>query len=75
MHYMYVRKAYGVKPVTGERVHHPVVKKNGTIARENKSQSHYVMVKFDGSKFASPCHPTELEYLGPAERSCHGSER
>lgn len=37
--------------------------RQGTVAREDRSQSHYVMVRFDGRKFASPCHPTSLEYL------------
>lgn len=63
MTYDYVKCTYQVNPQVGRRVHHQVTKKDGTIARENKSMSHYVMVKFDGQKHSSPCHPTELDYL------------
>lgn len=62
MTYDYIRKMYEVDPKVGGRVVHTVTKKHGTIARENKSQGHYVQVKFDGQGYASPCHPTELEY-------------
>ncbi|GLK86636.1 hypothetical protein [Ancylobacter defluvii] len=60
--YQYVRRTYGVNPGVGQRVLHDVTRKFGTIAREDKSQSHHVMVRFDGQRFASPCHPTELDY-------------
>lgn len=60
--YDYVRRAYGVNPGVGQRVQHTVTKGFGTIARENASQGHYVMVRFDGRGFSSPCHPTELDY-------------
>lgn len=60
--YDYVRRTYGVDPQVGKRVLHTVIHKRGSIVRESKSQAHYVMVKFDGNNFASPCHPTELKY-------------
>lgn len=62
MAYDYVRRAYGVDPIVGKRVQHQVTKRFGEIGREDKSQGHYVMVRFDGQKFRSPCHPTELDY-------------
>lgn len=62
MAYDYVRRTYGVCPIVGRRVTHTVTAKIGTIAREDKTQGHYVQVKFDGQKFNSPCHPTELDY-------------
>jgi hypothetical protein len=60
--YDYIKRTYPADPQVGGRVTHQVTKKSGTIARENKSQAHYVMVKFDGQKFSSPCHPTEFDY-------------
>ncbi len=60
--YEYVRRAYGVSPTIGDRVRHQVTGESGTIRREDRSQAHYVMVLFDGKKFALPCHPTELDY-------------
>jgi hypothetical protein len=60
--YDYIKRTYSVLPQVGGRVRHQVTGRTGTIARENKSQGHYVMVKFDGQKFASACHPTELDY-------------
>lgn len=62
MAYEYVKKSYGVFPEVGARVRHNETNKSGVISREDKSMSHYVMVKFDGRKFASPCHPTALDY-------------
>jgi hypothetical protein len=61
--YDYVKRTYSVNPEVGGRVTHQVTKRSGTITRENVTQGHYVMVKFDGRKFSSPCHPTELDYL------------
>jgi hypothetical protein len=61
--YDYIKRTYPVLPVVGGRVTHQVTKRSGTISRENATQAHYVMVKFDGQKFSSPCHPTELDYL------------
>ena len=61
--YDYVKRTYPVEPQVGARVTHQVTKRSGTIAREKASQAHYVMVRFDGQKFSSPCHPTELDYL------------
>lgn len=60
--YDYVRRAYGVNPAVGARVRHNEIDKWGTIARESPSQGHHVMVKMDGQNFASPCHPTALDY-------------
>lgn len=60
MSYEYIQNYYGVVPKVGQRVQHEVTRKFGTIARENRSSSHYVMVKFDGSKHSLPCHPGEL---------------
>lgn len=62
MSYDYIKRAYAVTPTVGERVRHTVTGNSGIIAREDRSQGHYVQVKFDGRKFASPCHPLELEY-------------
>jgi len=62
MAYDYVRRTYSVDPVIGQRVTHTVTHKSGIIAREDKSQSHYVKVRFDGQKHTLPCHPTELNY-------------
>lgn len=62
MSYDYVKRAYGVNPVVGMRVRHNEIDKWGTIAREGRSAQHYVMVRFDGQKHASPCHPTSLDY-------------
>jgi hypothetical protein len=61
--YDYVKRTYQVNPRVGGRVTHLVTKRSGTIVREKPGQGHYVMVKFDGRKFSSPCHPTELDYL------------
>lgn len=60
MSYEYIKRSYGVSPAIGQRVQHDVTRKFGLISRENKSSSHYVMVKFDGSKHSLPCHPLEL---------------
>ncbi len=62
--YDYVKRAYGVNPVVGARVTHTEFRppKPGVIAPENPSSGHYVMVKFDGERHASPCHPTSLDY-------------
>ena len=62
MSYDYVRQAYGLNPVVGRRVRHNEIDKWGTICRENKGQSHYVMVKFDGRRHSVPCHPKALDY-------------
>lgn len=64
MAYEYVKRTYNVTPVVGERVFHAIIDRAGTISREDRSQGHYVQVKFDGRKHPTPCHPTELEYLG-----------
>lgn len=61
--YDYVKRTYKVTPEVGQRVTHQATKKSGEIRRENHSMGHYVMVKFDGQTYLSPCHPTELDYL------------
>lgn len=63
MSYDYVKRAYGVDPRVGQRVRHTEIDKQGTIAREGRSNQHHVMVRFDGQRHPSPCHPTALEYL------------
>lgn len=62
MSYDYIKQNYGVNPKPGNVVYHTVTKQWGVIKRESKSASHYVQVAFEGSKFAVPCHPTELQY-------------
>jgi hypothetical protein len=62
MAYEYVKQAYGVNPVPGQRVRHNENDKHGVIARR-KSYDNYVYVKFDGEEFAKPCHPCALDYL------------
>lgn len=64
--YEYVKRTYAVNPVQHERVTHTVTKRGGVIARESPSAGHYVQVRFDGSRWAVSCHPTELEYHGAA---------
>ena len=61
--YDYIKRTYSFQPEIGKRVRHTVTNGEGVIAREARSMSHYVMVKFDGRKFAAPCHPGELAYL------------
>lgn len=61
--YEYVRRAYRVAPEVGARVRHNETGRAGTIAREDRSQSHYVQVRFDGDKHALPCHPIALDYV------------
>lgn len=62
--YDYVKRAYGVNPIVGQRIRHHVKSVGmGTIAPERISQAHYVMVVLDGEKHSSPCHPTEMDYL------------
>lgn len=60
MAYAYIEKAYGLTFRVGERVLHAVTKKIGTVKREDPGMGHYVMVAFDGQRFALPCHPNEL---------------
>ena len=59
--YDYIRRYYGLSYEPGQRVRHTVTNKVGTVCRMRKSQGHYVQVRFDGMKFARPCHPQELE--------------
>lgn len=62
--YEYIRRTYGVDPVSGHRVHHHVTKREGTIQPYAGGGSAYVHVCFDGDNHAVPCHPTEMDYLG-----------
>lgn len=71
MQYDYVRRTYGVDPRVGARVRHTVTGQFGKIARESLSAGHYVQVRFDGAKYALPCHPTELDY-SPTEAAVGG---
>lgn len=73
MTYDYVKRAYGVNPVVGERVRHHITSREGIVARE-RSPNHYVHVLFDGSKHALPCHPTEMDYLGVTPDPLNGGE-
>jgi hypothetical protein len=63
MAYDYIKRSYAFQPEVGRRVQHTVTKQCGTIAREGRSNQHRVRVKFDGQKFALPCHPGELQFL------------
>lgn len=63
MAYDYVKRTYCVSFNIGQRVRHTVTKQYGVVAREDKSASHYVQVRFDGRAHRLPCHPHELEYL------------
>lgn len=74
MSYEYIKKQYRVAPVVGQQVQHEVTRKVGKIARENLSSSHYVMVKFEGSKHSLPCHPLELG-LAPMAPALTSHER
>lgn len=77
MAYEYIKRTYSFVPKVGRRVRHTITMNYGTIQREDRGQSHYVQVLFDGGKFAMPCHPGELEYNerdDPANRvnAAHG---
>src|SRR4051812_16587469 len=61
MGYDYVKRTYGVDLKVGQMVRHTVTGDSGVVAREKKSQGHYVQVRFGRRRFALPCHPTELE--------------
>lgn len=65
MSYDYIKRAYATSPEVGARVRHTETNRNGVITRENRSQSHYVQVRFDGDKHSLPCHPTALDYSPP----------
>lgn len=75
MPYDYVRRAYGVDPQIGQPVKLENSSKVGTVAREDLSMAHYVMVRFDGQRHASPCHPTSLEYLPMPPRPARSEMR
>lgn len=66
MSYAYIQRTYGVAPRVGQRVRFnegpPAAHKLGTVAREDPGCAHYVMVRFDGKRHASPCHPRALDY-------------
>lgn len=61
MAYDYVRRTYGVDLKVGQMVRHTVTGNSGFVAREKKSQGHYVQVLFGFALL--PCHPTELEKM------------
>lgn len=69
MSYDYIKRTYTFHPKVGMRVRHTVTGKEGVIGREDRSQGHYVQVRFDGRNFASPCHPMELDYVTEAVSS------
>jgi hypothetical protein len=61
--YDYIAKSYGIRPIVGERVRlEGPGARWGNVAPESPSHGHYVQVIFDGSDFASNCHPRSLEY-------------
>ena len=69
MAYEYVKKTYGVQPEVGMRV---TFTEEGTIANGKRGvivakrcYDHYVHVRFDGTNYATPCHPLGLEYRAP----------
>lgn len=63
MAYDYIKQQYGTTFEPGQRVTHTVLKKSGQVTREDRSQAHYVQVRFDDRKFSVPCHPSELTIL------------
>lgn len=62
MAYEYVRQAYGVDPVPGQRVRFTEGKPRFGMIASRRAYDHYVWVRFDGEKHPSPCHPTSLDY-------------
>lgn len=67
--YDYIKRAYPLAdvPNVGTRVRHNETNRLGVIAREDRSQSHYVQVRFDGDKHSLPCHPMALEHVAPED--------
>ncbi|WGM45275.1 hypothetical protein KOAAANKH_00136 [Brevundimonas sp. NIBR10] len=59
--YDYVTRTYGVNPIIGARVRLENTDREGVIARR-RSYDNHIWVTFDGTKHASPCHPTSLIY-------------
>jgi len=66
MTYDYIRKAYSLDYAPGQRVTHTVTEKAGQVTTENRSQGHYVQVRFDDRNYSVPCHPQELVIHVPA---------
>lgn len=64
--YDYIRQAYGINPIVGQRVLHTETKRVGVVMPEGPSNNHYVQVKFDGDHFSLPCHPKALADEMPA---------
>lgn len=60
--YDYIKRTYPTNPQVGVRVRHNETNRKGFITREDKSQGHYVQVRFDGDNHSLPCHPMALEY-------------
>jgi hypothetical protein len=73
MSYDYIKRTYTFQPQVGKHVRHTETNKTGTISREDRGQSHYVMVRFDGQSFALPCHPMALEYVPHALEVADGA--
>lgn len=67
--YEYIRRTYGVSPQPGARVRHTETGRLGTILRTPRSNQHHVSVKFDGDRFALPCHPMALDYSPKEEHA------
>ena len=63
MAYDYIKQMYGTAFEPGQRVTHAEIKKSGQVTKEDRSQAHYVQVRFDDRKFSVPCHPGELTIL------------
>jgi hypothetical protein len=61
MAYEYVKQAYGVNPIIGDTVKHKETGNRGVIVAR-KSYDNYVYVRFEGVKYALPCHPEALDY-------------
>lgn len=61
MAYEYVKQYYGVNPIVGARVSSKDGKYSGVIVG-TRTQEHYVHVRIDGQKHASPFHPMDLNY-------------
>ena len=57
----YIRKTYNVPAAIGG-----LVTVDGKPGEIRGFRGAYLMVRFDGQKHASPCHPTwKVAYLGP----------
>jgi hypothetical protein len=66
MSYNYVNRYYGLTVEPGQRVFHDEIKQYGNVARR-RDDPHYVYVRFDGKRDASPCHPLALKFFPISE--------